>query len=82
MSLAFVQGIHRGLVNSPHKWPVTRKKFPFDDVIYEFLWSFLECYQYSLWRYIKLVNLNLNLCVDVINYPYNIHDGFVTIYAD
>ena len=24
-SLAFVQGIHRGLVNSPHKWPVTRK---------------------------------------------------------
>ena len=22
-----------GLVNSPHKWPVTRKMFPFDDVI-------------------------------------------------
>ena len=32
-SLAFVWGIHRGLVNSPHKWPVTRKMFPFDDVI-------------------------------------------------
>ena len=32
-SLAFVRGIHRGLVNSPHKWPVTRKMFPFDDVI-------------------------------------------------
>ena len=31
-SLAFVQGIHRGPVNSPHKWPVTRKMFPFDDV--------------------------------------------------
>ena len=27
-SLAFVRGIHRG-----HKWPVTRKMFPFDDVI-------------------------------------------------
>ena len=27
--LAFV----RGPVNSPHKWPVTRKMFPFDDVI-------------------------------------------------
>ena len=26
-------GIHRGPVNSPHKWPVTRKMFPFDDVI-------------------------------------------------
>ena len=32
-SLAFVLGIHRGPVNSPHKWPVTRKMFPFDDVI-------------------------------------------------
>ena len=34
-SLAFVRGIHRGPVNSPHKWPVTRKMFPFDDVIME-----------------------------------------------
>ena len=32
-SLAFVRGIHRGSENSPHKWPVTRKMFPFDDVI-------------------------------------------------
>ena len=32
-SLAFVWGIHRGPVNSPHKWPVTRTMFPFDDVI-------------------------------------------------
>ena len=32
-SLAFVWGIHRGPVNSPHKWPVTRKMLPFDDVI-------------------------------------------------
>ena len=32
-SLAFVMGIHRGPVNAPHKWPVTRKMFPFDDVI-------------------------------------------------
>ena len=32
-SLAFVRGIHWWPVNSPHKWPVTRKMFPFDDVI-------------------------------------------------
>ena len=32
-SLAFVRGIHRWPVNSPHKWPVTRKMFPFYDVI-------------------------------------------------
>ena len=31
--LAFVRGIHRGPVNSPHNWPVTRKMFPFDDVL-------------------------------------------------
>ena len=35
-SLAFVWGIHRWPVNSPHKWPVTRKMFPFDDVIVSF----------------------------------------------
>ena len=32
-SLAFVRGIHRWSVNSPHKGPVTRKMFSFDDVI-------------------------------------------------
>ena len=32
-SLAFVSGIHRWPMNSPYKGPVTRKTFPFDDVI-------------------------------------------------
>ena len=32
-SLAFGRGIHRWPVNSPHKGPVTRKKFPFDYII-------------------------------------------------
>ena len=32
-SLAFVRGINRWPVNSPHKGPVTRKMLPFDDVI-------------------------------------------------
>ena len=36
-SLAFVRGIHRSPVNSPHKGPVTRKMFPFDDVMIKFL---------------------------------------------
>ena len=31
--LAFVRGIHQWPVNSPHKGPVTRKIFLFDDVI-------------------------------------------------
>ena len=38
-SLAFVRGIHRGPVNSPHKWPATRKKFPFDGVIMKSLFD-------------------------------------------
>ena len=32
-------GIHRWPVNSPHKWPVTQKMFPFDDVI--MIWGIL-----------------------------------------
>ena len=32
-SLAFVRGFHRGPVNSPQKWLVTRKIFQFHDVI-------------------------------------------------
>ena len=37
-----MRGIHRWPVNYPHKGPVTRKKFPFDDVIVsQFLWLFM-----------------------------------------
>ena len=41
-SLAFVRGIHRRPVNSPRKWPVTRKMFPIHDIIMRciFMWSF------------------------------------------
>ena len=63
-SLAFVRGIHRGLVNSPHKGPVRRKMFPFDDFI------MIRCYnnavQYSLILYTVLLCLRQNqgsICV-------------------
>ena len=36
-SLAFVWGIHGWPLNSPHKWPVMRKMFPFYDVI---MWAY------------------------------------------
>ena len=42
-SLAFVREIHRGPMNSPHKWPVTRKMFPFDDVIIR--WFIMSSFQ-------------------------------------
>ena len=40
-SLVFVR-VHRGPVNSPHKWPVTRKMFPFDDGIMRSPWLLLN----------------------------------------
>ena len=44
VSLAFVRGIHRRPVISPHKWPVTRKMFPFVDVIMKY-YSHLDRYE-------------------------------------
>ena len=45
VSLAFVRGIHRWPVNSPHKWPVTRKMFPLDGVIIVMAkWDFTRAY--------------------------------------
>ena len=55
-SLAFVTVLHRWPVNSPHKGPVIRKNFPFDDVILTTgaiymistmiceWWSWLQCH--------------------------------------
>ena len=57
-SLAFVLGIHRWPVNFPHKGPVTRKMFPFDDVIMIFqkhrgrvwfAWLVFERVRYNSW---------------------------------
>ena len=47
-SLAFVWGIHRGPVNSPHKRPVTLKMSPFDDVIMPRKWVTPRVYVRSL----------------------------------
>ena len=48
-SLAFVRGIHRGPVNYPHKWPVTRKMSPSDDVIMYILPKYFLCSTNSSW---------------------------------
>ena len=57
-SLAFVWGIHRGPVNSPHKWPVTRKMFPFHDVIMGGM--------YCMWAVYKQV-IRLDNCMSLIS---------------
>ena len=57
-SLAFVWGIHRRPVNSPHKWPVTRKMFPFDDII---MTTFRICKrQQSLTGYVPTYDMVLS----------------------
>ena len=54
-SLAFVWGIHRGPGNSPHKWPVAREMFPFDDV----MMSTFRCYNWNKDKYDNLFPVNL-----------------------
>ena len=71
-SLAFVWGIHRAPVNSPHKWPVTRKMFPFHDVIMstKICWTSVAC---TLW----ITNYNYINPWDVIICPSSaVNDGF------
>ena len=51
VSLAFVRGIHRWQVNSPHKGPVTRKMLPFDGVMEcQFSYDSL-CSGDAIWRH-------------------------------
>ena len=50
-SLAFVRGIHRWPVNSPHKWPVTRKMFPFYEVIIKVSASTERWANYVIWTF-------------------------------
>ena len=78
-SLAFVRGIHRGPVNSPHKWPVTRKMFPFDDVIM----SQTNVTDIYFWAF-PLVNLpwgechkNSIFCPDLVFYQHWLGNGLV-----
>ena len=55
-SLTFVRGNYRWPVNSPHKRPVTRKVFPFDDVIIDNsdIWQSLSLHD---WRWKSVVTL-------------------------
>ena len=72
-SLAFVRGIHRGPVNSPHKWPATRKMSPFDDVIARahVSWDIL-------YMYIPSLPFTLKVVCRQLGYPYG--QGFREAY--
>ena len=44
-------------VNSPHRWPVTRKMFPFDDVIMELSipkHTHKHCYSFNVYQHMYI----------------------------
>ena len=79
-SLAFVQGIHRWPVNSPHKWPVTRNMFPFDVVImrnaFTGHWVAIE-FQYIPWIIVGLGSANkswrYNVTLSLVSWEWSLH---------
>ena len=67
-SLAFVSP-----VNSPHKWPVTRKMFPFDDVIMKGLSTF-RALPKLIWSALVILNL-FRKHRNALEWPHNGPDG-------
>ena len=70
VSLVFVRGIHRWPVDSPYKRPVTRKMFPFDDVImwtaypagnHSFRWWLITCLSLNQYRWTMECNWYQNI---------------------
>ena len=71
MPLAFL----RWPVNSPHKWPVTRKMFPFDDVImYKISGKWVESVKYIPWNmctYHALLCFAVGCYWSIVHIPFN-----------
>ena len=81
-SLTFVRGIHRGPVNSPHKWPVTRKMFPFDDVIVNKLADILQsafCRQHIIIIVLHVFFILIILLVNVVLHKYPIDNESILV---
>ena len=65
--LALVQGSHRWPVNSPYRAPVTRKMFPFDDVIILFFVMFPFRFQREVLCYLIFLGPDVRPVVDLIS---------------
>ena len=61
-SLAFVRGIHRWPMNSPHRGPVTRKIFQFDDVIMECVYLPFSGSKWTIWC--RCLSFHFNFYLD------------------
>ena len=69
-SLAFLRGIHQWPMNSPHKGPVTRKMFPFDDIIMN---KDFSCYP-PLWTFMLTTDVLINMITAFSKIFINIHN--------
>ena len=65
-SLPFVSRIHQWPVDSPHKWPVTRKLFPFDDAIMSYWFTRLSI------KFHK-INIRKNKHTNMFFHAYTLH---------
>ena len=66
--LAFVRGIHRWPVNFPHKGQVTRKMFPFDDVIMKCRRNISEIRLHAIKLHLTVINYQIDWCVTLSRY--------------
>ena len=90
VSLAFVRGIHRSPVNSPHKGPVTRKMFSFDDVIIDIynLHFLIKPTSVQLWWHMVRHNKFRNILAKLMHVLYcvriysalSIYHGYFSLY--
>ena len=80
VSLAFVRGIHQWPMNSPHRGPITRKMFQFDNIIMR---KVVSMYSFSVtcWLFVYIygavafpVLLTINL-----EYPYRLSKHSVSM---
>ena len=89
-SLAFVWGIHRRPVNYPHKGPVTRKMFPFNDVIMSHIllpavhsqFGGATSRSFSIWRACRSASIPWNLITRLIWIRWPQHYFHVTFHFD
>ena len=80
-SLAFVRGSHRRPVDFPHKGPVTRKMFPFDDVIMVSLGA-KACAGALMTRYAICAIMDLDLIPVVLLYHCFCISGWWSVFSD
>ena len=72
-SLALVRGIHRSTVNFLHKGPVTRRMFPFDDIIMQS--GSCVSFEVGTWSLIAITLTRHGYCLWLIHFDLFMYVG-------